>query len=110
MHDERYLGTYLTCWVLRMRKKSMKQKLGSLAKCVDRDRRNRIFLKWLCAVKHVQVTEELSTRLLIRHKERVVTGTFQALKFNAMRRKRERLIAKIIYEKRYQLLALRTLD
>ena len=46
----------------------------------------------------------------MRHKERVVSGTFQALKFNAMRQKRERLIAKIIYEKRYQLLALRTLD
>lgn len=67
-------------------------------------------MKWLCAVKHVQVTEELSMRLLMRHKERVVNGTFHALKFNAMRRRRERLISKIIYEKRYQLLALRTLD
>ena len=33
----------------------------------------------------------------------MAANTLQALKLNAMRRKRERLISKIIYEKRYQL-------
>lgn len=110
MHDARYLGTYLRVWVMRRRKAELKRNLAGLAKVVDREKRNRIFLKWLCAVKQNAITEELSQRLHARHESRVAANALQALKLNAMRRKRERLISKIIYEKRHQLLALRTLD
>lgn len=110
MHDDRFLGTYLRVWVAKMRKTVLKRHLGDLAKVAGREKRNRIFLKWLCAVRHKEITEELSARLLARHKNRVAAGTLQALKLNAMRRQRERLISKIIFEKRYQLLAMRTLD
>lgn len=101
MHDERYMGTYLRVWLMRTRKKILKRHLAGLVQVVDREKRNRLFLKWLCAARHRMVTDELSRRLLDRHESRVAATTLQALKFHMMRRKRERLISKIIYEKRY---------
>ena len=60
MHDERFLKTYLRAWVNRKRKTVLKRNLYGLAKVIDTEKRNRIFLKWLCAVKHNAITEELS--------------------------------------------------
>ena len=110
MHDERYVGTFLHVWIAKMRKKVYKRHLAAKAEAIQRDRRNRLFLKWLCVINHMAVTDELSRRLFKQHESRVASTAMKALKFNAMRRKRERLISKIIYEKRYQLLAMRTLD
>ena len=56
MHDERFLKTYLRTWINKKRKIVLKRNLYGLAKVIDTEKRNRIFLKWLCAVKHNAIT------------------------------------------------------
>ena len=72
--------------------------------------RNKIFKMWLRKVSEHYEDEIQTKQVEYRYRVRSMFKTFDALKFHAMRCKRERLISSIIWEKHHQLVALHVLD
>ena len=110
MFNNRFQAVYFSRWLLKFRKVQRMKQLNLLRSRVETKRRDKLFLVWLAEVRHREISENLEANLLKNYWQRMKVKVFEALKFNGIKRSRERLIGKIIWERNTHLLALRSLE
>ena len=74
------------------------------------NKRNKIFSNWLYQVADSFDRNDREEHVTMRYKLKTKLNVLDVLRYHALKRKRERLVSEIIWEKRHQVLAMGALD